>query len=268
MTHPSVFRQTLLVASLRLFWLTWRFNLKLLTTSSFFVLVSVFEPLIFATIAFYMWRAGDRAETLLYVALGAGLMGMWSATLFGSGGLIQWQRWQRTLELLVAAPPRFLVVALPFTVATASLGLYSVVATLVWGRLLFGVPLDLQHPLAFLLALPATVVGLGVLGLVFASTFVFYRHANAFSNVLEYPVWLASGVLVPVSLLPGFVEPLSWLLAPTWGVRALREAAFGGNPLPEIAACLALAALYLLIAAVTMANFERLARKHATLSLT
>ena len=28
-------------------------------------------------------------------------MGIWSATLFGSGGAIQWQRWQGTLELLV-----------------------------------------------------------------------------------------------------------------------------------------------------------------------
>jgi ABC-2 type transport system permease protein len=252
----------------RLFWFTWLFNLRQLTASRFFVFVSVFEPLIFATIAFYLWRAGGREQTLLYVALGAGLMGMWSATLFGSGGLIQWQRWQRTLELLVAAPPRFLVSALPFTMATASLGLYSVAATLLWGRLLFGVPLHFEHPVLFLVALPATVLGLGVLGLVFASTFVFYRHANAFSNVLEYPVWLASGLLVPVSLLPGFVEPLSWVLAPTWGVRALRDAAFGGDPLPEIGACLALAAAYLAVAAVTMANFERLARKHATLSLT
>ncbi|MBD0330099.1 MAG: ABC transporter permease [Thermoleophilia bacterium] len=251
-----------------MFWFTWWFNLRLLTASRFFVLVSVLEPLIFATIAFYLWGAGGREQTLLYVALGAGLMGMWSATLFGSGGLIQWQRWQRTLELLVAAPPRFLVTALPFTVATASLGLYSVAATLLWGRLLFGVPLAFEHPFLFLLALPATVLALGVLGLVFASTFVFYRHANAFSNLLEYPVWLASGVLVPVSLLPGFVEPLSWALAPTWGVRALRDAAFGGNPLPEIGACLALAVAYLTLAAVAMANFERLARRHATLSLT
>jgi ABC-2 type transport system permease protein len=256
------------VATLRLFWFTWLFNLRTLTTSSFFVLVSMLEPLIFATIAFYLWRAGQREETLLYVALGAGLMGMWSATLFGSGGLIQWQRRQQTLELLVAAPPRFLVSALPFTLATASLGLYSVGATLLWGRLLFGVPLQFEHPVLFLVALPATVLGLGVLGLVFASTFVFYRHAHAFSNILEYPVWLASGLLVPVSLLPSFVEPLSWVLAPTWGVRALRDAAFGGDALPEIAACLGLAAVYLAVAAVTMANFERLARKHATLSLT
>ena len=131
-----------------------------------------------------------------------------------------------------------------------------------------GVPLELEHPLLFVLALPATVLGLGLLGLVLASTFVLYRHANAFSNLLEYPVWLVTGLLVPVSLLPGFVEPLSWVLAPTWGVRAVRESALGGDPLGAIGMCALLSVTYLVLGAATMANFERLARQRATLSLT
>lgn len=199
----------------RLFWAGWFFHLKGLSLSGFFLLISVLQPVIFASIAFFMWRAGAREGTLLYVALGAGLMGMWSSTLFGSGGAIQWQRWQGTLEILVAAPPRFIITILPLTLATASIGLYAIVATLFWGRLLFDVPLRFEHPWLFVLSLPATVLGLGLLGLVMASTFVLYRHATAFSNLLEYPVWLVTGLLVPVSLLPGFVEPLSWVLAPT-----------------------------------------------------
>lgn len=253
---------------MRLFYAGWKFHLKNLTLSGFFLLVSVLQPLIFASIAFYMWKAGRSPGTLLYVALGAGLMGMWSSTLFGSGGAIQWQRWQGTLEILVAAPPRFLWTMAPLTLATSTVGLYSVAATLFWGRVLFGVPLELEHPLLFALALPATVLGLGLLGLVLASTFVLYRHANAFSNLLEYPVWLVTGLLVPVSLLPGFVEPLSWVLAPTWGVRAIRESALGGEPLAAVGMCVLLSAVYLVLGAVTMANFERLARQRATLSLT
>ena len=252
----------------RLFWVGWFFHLKGLSLSGFFLLISVLQPVIFASIAFFMWRAGAREGTLLYVALGAGLMGMWSSTLFGSGGAIQWQRWQGTLEILVAAPPRFLLTILPLTLATASIGLYAIVATLLWGRLLFGVPLEFEHPWLFALALPATVLGLGLLGLVMASTFVLYRHATAFSNLLEYPIWLVTGLLVPVSMLPGFVEPLSWVLAPTWGVRAVREAALGGEPLPAIGMCLLLSAVYLTVGSITMANFERLARARATLSLT
>ena len=254
--------------TLRLFWRGWAFHLKSLTTSLFFVLVSVLQPVIFASIAFFMVESGNQSGTLLYVALGAGLMGIWSATLFGSGGAIQWQRWQGTLELMVGAPPPFVAILLPLTVATATIGLYSVVATLAWGRIFFGTPLDFAHPLQLAIALPATILSLGMLGLLLASTFVLYRQASAFSNLLEYPVWLATGLLVPLSLLPGWVAPISWLLSPTWGMRAIRDAAFGGNAWPEIALCVALGVVYLGLGALALRNFERLARSRATLSLT
>jgi len=257
-----------MTAGLRLFWVGWLFHLKSLTNSLFFVLISVLQPVIFATIAFFMFSSGNRPGGLLYAALGAGLMGIWSSTLFGSGGAIQWQRWQGTLEVIVAAPARFLWVMLPLTVSTASIGLYSIVATLFWGRVFFDVPLDFEQPWLFALALPVTVLSLGLLGLVLASTFVLYRQASAFSNLLEYPIWLVTGLLVPLSLLPGWVEPLSWVLAPTWGMEAVRNAALGGPVWPGIGMCVLLGAIYLALGSLFMNNFERLARKRATLSLT
>src|SRR4029079_7964800 len=254
--------------TLRLFWVGWLFHLKGLTNSLFFVLVSVLQPIIFASIAFFIVDTGSQSGTLLYVSLGAGLMGVWSATLFGSGGAIQWQGWQGTLELMVGAPPPFVAVLLPLTVATATLGLYSIVATLAWGRIFFGAPLEFAHPFELAIALPTTILSLGMLGLLLASTFVLYRHANAFSNLLEYPVWLITGLLVPLSLLPGWVGPLAWILSPTWGMRAIRDAAFGGDAWPEIALCAALGIVYVLLGALALRNFERLARDRATLSLT
>jgi len=252
----------------RLFARCWWFNVKALTQSSFFVLTSTIQPVIFATIAFYMWRAGARPGSLLYVALGAGLMGVWSTTLFATGGVIQWQRWQGTLELNVAAPVAFFLILIPWTAGPAFVGLYSIGSTLLWGRLLFGVPLAIVHPLGFVLSIPATVTALGALGIVMSSTFVLYRQSSAFANLLEYPIWLVTGLLTPVSLLPGWVRPISWCLAPTWGVRAIRSAALGGDPWFPIGMCFALSAAYFALGMFTMANFERLARKNATLSLT
>ncbi len=252
----------------RILWVGWLFHLKNLTNSLFFVLISVLQPVIFASIAFFMFERANRGGGLLYAALGAGLMGIWSSTLFGSGGAIQWMRWQGTLEVAIAAPVRFLWVLLPLTVSTATIGLYSIVATLLWGRLCFGVPLALEHPALFALALPVTVVSLGLLGLVLASTFVLYRQASAFSNLLEYPVWLATGLLVPLSLLPGWVEWLSWVLAPTWGMEAVRNAALGGEVWQGIGMCILLGAVYLALGSLFMQNFERRARQHATLALT
>ena len=245
------------------------FRVREFTVSRWFLLMAVFQPLIFASIAFYMFRAGGRPGTLLYAALGAGMMGIWSTTLFGAGGALQWNRWQGTLELLVAAPCPFIVVLLPLTLATSVTGAYALVATLFWGRVFFGVPLTLAHPLAFVVAVPAGVLALGLMGLLMAASFVLYRHANALANLLEYPVWVATGLLFPISLLPGWVRPISWLLAPYWGIAAIRHAAIGGGAvwLP-VAMCAVLGTAYFLLAAFFLQIFERLARARATLSLT
>jgi len=252
----------------RLIFRGWLFSLKSLMQSSFFILVSAIQPVIFATIAFFMFKAGQREGTLLYVALGAGLMGIWSSTLFGSGGMIQWERYQGTLEILMAAPTPFVLVLIPAALATSTVGIYSISATLLWGKMFFDIPLDFAHPFLFVLAVPITIVALGLLGLLLASTFVMYRHANALSNLLEYPVWLVTGLLAPVALLPGWAEPISWALAPTWGIKAIRSAAIGGEPAPEILMTLILGAVYLVLGSIFVRVFDRKAREHATLSLT
>ncbi len=253
----------------RIVWMGLRFRIREFAVSLWFLLISVLQPIIFATIAFYLFKSGGRPGTLLYAALGAGMMGIWSSTLFGSGGALQWNRFQGTLELLVAAPPPFLVVLLPLTLATSVTGAYALFATVFWGRIFFGVPLHLEHPLAFVVAVPAGVLSLGLMGLLMASSFVLYRHANALSNLLEYPVWVATGLLFPIALLPGWVRPVSWLLAPHWGVDAIRHSATGGGDVWfPIAMCFVVGAVYLALAAVFLQVFERKARANATLSLT
>jgi ABC-2 type transport system permease protein len=256
------------VTTLRLVRSGFLMNLKMLGTSGFFILTSVIQPVIFATVAYYMFRSGGRSGTLLYASLGAGMMGVWSTTLFASGGMIQWQRWQGTLELGVASPPAMALLYLPFTLANAFTGMYALAATLVWGRLAFAVPLHLAHPWLFVLALPATVVALGLMGLVLGSSFILYRYANALSNLLEYPVWIASGLIFSTSLLPSWTRPVSWCLPPYWGVLALRHAALGGDVWRPLSMVVLLGAACGVVAALTFRVFEHQARARATLSLT
>jgi len=90
-----------LVTVARLVWAGWWMNVRQMARSSLFIFTSVIEPLIMASIAFYTVKAGGNTTALFYMAIGAGIMGMWSTTLFASGGVVSWQRWQGTLELLV-----------------------------------------------------------------------------------------------------------------------------------------------------------------------
>jgi ABC-2 type transport system permease protein len=106
------------------------------------------------------------------------------------------------------------------------------------------------------------------MGLVLASTFVLYRNANALSNLLEYPVWIASGLIFSTTLLPTWTRPISWALPPYWGVLALRHAALGGDVWVPLAMLCVLGLVSIAISTYTFRLFEHLARSRATLSLT
>ena len=148
-----------------------------------------------------------------------------------------------------AAPPSLALIYLPFSLANSFTGMYALAATLVWGRLLFGVPLHFVHPWLFAVSLPVTVAALGLMGLVLASTFILYRHANALSNLLEYPVWIACGLIFSTSLLPGWTRPISWASAvlgrardPARRARRQRVAAARDGHAPRLA-CLVIGTL-------------------------
>ena len=253
----------------RLVWLGVVFHFRHLSRNAFAVTTTTIWPLVYATLAYFMFQAGSEPETLLLASLGAAVMGIWSVTTVDAADSIQRQRRLGVLELLVAAPAPFWAVLLPITIASSAIGVYSLVSTLLWGRLVFGIPLEVEQPLVFALAVPPTIVSIGLLGFVMASMIVRFRAGWAVGNMFEYPVWLVTGLLIPIALLPTWVEPISWLLAPTWGMRALSDAAFaGGSAFVDIAMCLVLSAVYTVVGSMLLGRFLESARRRATLSLT
>jgi ABC-2 type transport system permease protein len=254
--------------NLRLLGVTWLLNVKQLTRSQFDGLLAIAWPLFFATVAFFMFEAGGDPDALVYAALGAAVMGIWTATSVAAGSALQRERWFGTLELLVAAPTHFSLILLPLAFATSAIGVYCMATTLLWGRFVFGIDITFEQPFLLALAIPATILSIGALGFLIAVSFARYRTAWALGSMTEYPIWLICGFLVPLTLLPDWVRPISWALAPTWGMRAIRESATGGSPWPDIAMCLVLGGIYVGIGVVITESVLSAARKTASLSLT
>ncbi len=252
----------------RLVLVVWWLHLRMLAVSAFGGLMQIVWPLIFATSALLMFRVTADEQVLIYATLGAAAMGIWSAMATTASNMLQAQRWAGTLELIVVAPTPLAVILLPIALAMATVGMASMGATLLWAGLVFGITVPVASPVEFVLSLVVTVIAMALLGFLLSVAVVRYRTAWALGNVLEFPGWLLCGFLVPLTLLPGWVTPISYLLAPTWGMAAIRESAAGGDPWRALLFCAGLGLAYAAIGGLISEAVLNSARRHATVSLT
>ena len=67
---------------------------------------NVILPFVITMVALIMFESVQQGEGnfVLYAVLGGGMMGMWGNTLYASGWCIQFDRWNGTLEEVLATP--------------------------------------------------------------------------------------------------------------------------------------------------------------------
>jgi ABC-2 type transport system permease protein len=246
----------------------YQLQLRILATSAFEGPLAVFFPLMFATAALMVYHVQGDPAGMQYAGLGAAVMGMWTCQGVVAASLLARERWAGTLELVVAAPTPFGRVLMPATLAMSTIGLVCVAATIVWMRWVFDLRLEISSWPLFVLSILVTAVTLAIVGYFLSVTCIRYRTSWAIGAALEYPGWLLCGFVVPVAILPGWVQPLSWAIPTTWGMAAVRESAAGGSPWLDLLMCIAVAAAYAVAATYLGRWLVDSARRHATLALT
>lgn len=231
------------LASARLRALSGGFRLGLRTlrsTGDYLMPLAVvpFTTLVLVTV----FAHGGRRDLSGTAFLAPALMGLWAMSLYVAGETVDSDRSVGILEPALATPAglgaavvgRVLAVNL---VGTASFAESWSVAAVAGGR----AP-TVAHPFVFAAALLATVTAMAGAALFMAAVFVLARSARIFQNSLSYPFYLLSGVVVPITLLPRAVRPLSRLVFLSWSADLLRAATAAGRPTHAGPALLGIAA--------------------------
>jgi ABC-2 type transport system permease protein len=150
--------------------------------------------------------------------------------IFVASEMITRERSGQTLELLVASPAPFFMVVASRIMLLTSLGILGFAESWLLARVFFDVSVTVWHPWLLIVTLAATVVASTGTALVFAALICFARSTRAFQNGVAYPLFLLSGVLVPVNYLPDWLEPISRALFLYWSANLLRDAMSPGSP--------------------------------------
>lgn len=242
------------------------------------VIPNIIAPFVFTTVALTLFK-DSTGPFGLYAVLGGGMMGMWGNTLYSSGYAIEFEKWQGTLEEVMAAPSKLIHVIAGRSASNALFGLTNMVAVLLIAALGFKVPLGIAEPVLFVVSMVLTLLSVSALGLIFASAFVLSRSAQVLTNGLEIPLYIVSGSMFPIALLPFWIHPAAYVLGPTWGIDAIRLATsqeyasqtfwMGFSPSVAIVLDLAVMSLitlvYATIGAILFKMVEKKARIQGTL---
>jgi ABC-2 type transport system permease protein len=207
---------------LRIILVTMEMTFKTFLARPEWFLDNTVAPLVFTIVALMYFKILQMQNFTLYAVFGAGVAGMWATTLWGSGNAIEFERWGGTLEYTLVSPMRLWKVVLGRALTYAVLGLIMMAEVMALAMLIFSIPLQIANPVAFLISLIASTISFTVLGMLFATTFVLSRASRSLKNLLEPAAFALCGVMYPVSVLPFWVQLVSFSLSPTWGMETMR----------------------------------------------
>lgn len=198
---------------------------KLFFADPQWIIPSIIAPFVFTLVAFFLFGGRGSSSTLLYLVLGSGLMGMWGTTIYGSVNSIGFDRWNGTMESTLAAPIPLSWIALGRVMFNTFEGVINALAILAIGLSWFRTGFGVANLPLFLLAAVGTFLSLSAFGLMMSTVVVLTRKGGFITNSMEIPVYIATGTMFPVSILPYLALPVAFVLAPTWGIEAIRISA-------------------------------------------
>lgn len=201
-------------------------QLRHIVHDHFMVFSAVLQPFFIGVTVMYMLR-GRADFDPVYVVVGAGLSGLWTIALFEGNWSIGRERWGGTLEMLVASPVPLILILAGKLIGSMVFSLLSIVTTYLIGAWLFGYDIAIADPLGFAVSFALGIASLWSIAMLLAPISILWRTAGRLVNILEYPVYILSGFMFPILLLPGVLTPVSYALPPYWAAVALHGTSSG-----------------------------------------
>ena len=250
---------------------TMRVQMKQSFARPMFRFCLIANPILNTILLYEMYRNSGEENFMAYVVLGAGLMGLWSCICFSSAGDINRERYSGTLALIFAAPASFPMIILGKIIGNTLMSLLTLGISLVTAVILFRIPLTLESPLYFLLALVVAVVSFVVISSVVACILTLSRKTELYMNLIEIPLILLCGFVFPVTVLPKAISFISYALSPTYAVELLRMSVWGVDSPAlywnEFGIIIVLTTFYAIVSALLYRKIDRRVRVAATLEV-
>lgn len=200
-----------------------------------FAVYTMAKPLAAAGILIVMFQVitgGQNPEFLQFLIVGSAL---WNVVFGVMSGLVQSiledRERYRMIKYVVVTPTSLFPFLLGRSLARVAVSFVAVILTMIVGVLFLGV--ELQPNLLYLV--PATVLGITsviALGVFMAGWCLSLRQeAWSYPEAIAGALYLVSGAIFPIDILPSFLHPIAYASPTTWWLEASRRGLLGhGSP--------------------------------------
>ncbi len=215
-------------------WLGWKIESNW-TDPFLFPVYSIVKPLAGAAILVVMYSIitnGAFTNPLFpYIYLGNAFYMYVGAVMTGvSWAVLDDREHYKTLKYMYVAPIRIPLYLVGRAVARFLTGSFSVLITVVFGALFLHVPIDVMKVdwLLFFVSLALGVILLALMGLTLAGvTLLLARHSDYLGDAVAGGLYLFSGAIFPLDVLPAWLQPLGYALPVTYWLELLRRSLVG-----------------------------------------
>ncbi|MDX2162767.1 MAG: ABC transporter permease [bacterium] len=182
-----------------------------------------------ATFAYvYVYIAtGAPQEYIGFAVMGGTATAFWLNILWSMASQLYWDKDDGNLELYVISPAPLTSILMGMAVGGFVMAATRGFSILIIGSLLFSVSYEIANLPLLLAVFFFTMAALYGMGMMMASIFLAAgREAWHLSNMLQEPIYLASGMYFPVKALGALAATVSSALPLTLGIDAIRQLIF------------------------------------------
>ena len=175
------------------------------------------------------------ARLILSLMIGATFWNYLSVVFSVIAEQISWERWEGTLEYTMMAPVRRVSQLLGATVFAVMWGLIHTTVVLIVLVLFFGIDLSAANFLSagvLMLVGSLSIIGIGMMAATLPLMWV--ERGDQMVFVIQSLLLLVSGVYYSVTILPGWIQPISALSPATYILDGVRQALIQGTPVTSM----------------------------------
>lgn len=227
---PGISRRSLLTS----IWLGWKIESNW-TDPFLFAVYSIIKPLAGAAIIVVMYSVVSTNDFntpyFAFLYFGNAFFQYVNAVIVGvSWSIVDDREHYKTLKYLYIAPIRIPIYLLGRGFSRFITGTFSVLVTILGGIFFLHVPFVLQNvnwPL-FIVTFLLGMTLLAYMGLVLAGvTLMLARHSGLVGDAVASSMFLFSGAIFPLDLLPAFIRPIGFALPVTYWLELIRRSLIG-----------------------------------------